>query len=156
MLSCAGEIIRQVQLHWPDEDANSAASPPEQTTQSPPRKRRTLNSAYDSYVDTSSTNVPVAGQSAAAVVNAYIEELPVLTMQARTVDKKNYWDVFRADDSYSKLHPLMERLMCIPAPALQLRWRVCSFTLDCSFAHTMPDSLLRLWPTLCWLNATNI
>ena len=108
--------MRQVQLCWPDEDANSAVGPPEQPTQSPPRKR-TLNSTHDSYIDSSSTNVPVARQSAAAVVNAYIDELPVLTTQVRTVDKNHYWHdiVFRADVRYSKLHPLMERLMCVPA-----------------------------------------
>ena len=55
-------------------------------------------------------------QSAASVIAAYIDELPVLTSQARTVDKPwTFWAAFRHHSRFKKLCPLMQKIFCIPA-----------------------------------------
>jgi hypothetical protein len=46
-----------------------------------------------------------------------IDALPRLTVKCRThADKtNNYWDIFRRDENFRQLHPLLERVLCVPA-----------------------------------------
>jgi len=116
---CVGDIIRQAQLYVTDELEAATSATPENNrasaASSPSRKRRTINSSYESHI--SSSSIPVAKPSAASAVALYLDELPILTTQARTMMRKgtNYWEAFRHDVRFQKLHPLMEKILCVPA-----------------------------------------
>lgn len=57
--------------------------------------------------------MPAAQPLGTSVVMLYIECLPVLMVQARKAD--NPWELFGKDSRFQQLHPLLEKLLCVPA-----------------------------------------
>lgn len=112
--------MRQLHQFSGDEDLQTAASSPTSATtsqqaSSPPRKRRTLDSSYRQHI-VLQTNIPQTdNRSTSSVVMSYIDELPQLTSLYRSGKRTNHWDLFRKDNRFRKLHPLLEKVMCVPA-----------------------------------------
>ena len=65
------------------------------------------------HIENSVTTHSAARPSPASAVMMYIDSLPNLVTQARKAD--NPWNLFRQDERFVLLHPLLEKLMCVPA-----------------------------------------
>jgi len=83
-----------------------------QPNRSPPHKRRSLFSTYDKQLATSTASTSKQ-PSVSSVMMQYIDSLPSLSVQAR--GSKKPLEVLMAEKQFLQLHPLFEKLLCIPA-----------------------------------------
>jgi hypothetical protein len=126
-LNVAAETIKEVdQLGFPDDadtdspaagSSRSATSPATAAAaaaggeeNSPARKRRGLFASYDKHLQPDGITV---SPSAAAVVTLYCDNLPTLNAKAR--QSGNYWEEFKHDERFKKLHKVIEKFLCVPA-----------------------------------------
>lgn len=116
--SFSGYVVREMEripAKKVDQRQSDSASSvePSQTSKSPQRKRPSLFSSYDKYLHSDTSFVSQESPSAAATVMLYLEALPKLFSEARQSDKP--WENFKKDTRFVHLHPVLEKLLCVPA-----------------------------------------
>lgn len=120
-LICTVETVKEMELlGCADDFDNSTVGPPvgsstssvDAADSSPPRKKRGLFTSYDKHLNTDAVAAVIP--SAAAIVNLYCDNLPTLNAQARQ-SPSNYWNIFKSDVRFIKMHKVIEKFLCPPA-----------------------------------------
>ena len=113
LLGCADDFYVNNSTVGPVGSSTSSADAAAQSADSsPPRKKRGLFTSYDKHLNTDAVVAVIP--SAAAVVNLYCDNLPTLNAQARQ-SPSNYWNIFKHDVRFTKMHKVIEKFLCPPA-----------------------------------------